>query len=86
MKTALLCAFLFAGSALLPAQVGQDLKAAGHDTKDAATTATQKTKNGTKKAYHKSKSGVKKGVHKTATATEKGANKVDQKTTGTGTK
>lgn len=85
MKTALLSVLLFASASVLPAQVGQDLKAAGQDTKDAATTAGHKTKNGTKKAYHKTKTGVKKGVHKSATETEKGAAKLDDKTTGTDT-
>lgn len=80
MKSVLLSVLLFASSGLLPAQVGQDLKAAGQDTKDAATTAGHKTKMGTKKAYHKTKRGVKRGVHKSATETEKGAAKLDEKT------
>ena len=80
MKTVFLSVLLFASSSLLPAQVGQDLKAAGHDTKDAATTAGHKTKMGTKKAYRKTKNGVKRGVHKSAAETEKGAAKLDEKT------
>src|SRR5947209_5529631 len=85
MKTAIFSVMLLAGSGLMFAQVGQDMKAAGQDTKDAATTAGHKTKNGTKRAYNKTKTGTRKGIHKGATETEKGAGKVDQKTTGTGT-
>lgn len=73
MKTAIATVLLLTGSVLMSAQVGQDMKDAGHDTKDAATTATHKTATGTKKAYHKSTHATKKGVHKTAT-------KVDEKT------
>ena len=85
MKTVVLSIMLCAGAGIVSAQVGQDMKAAGQDTKDAATTAGHKTKRATRRAYHKSKSGVKKGVHKTATATENGAARLDEKTTGTGT-
>ena len=85
MKTTLCSVFLLLGAGLMQAQVGQDIKAAGQDTKDAATTAGHKTKNGTKKAYHKTKHGVKKGIHKGATETEKGAAKLDAKTTGSDT-
>jgi hypothetical protein len=86
MKTVVLSLMLLTGAAMLSAQVGQDLKAAGKDTKDAATTAGHETKKGTTKAYHKTKSGVKKGVHKSATLTEKGADKVAGKSADTGTK
>lgn len=80
MKKTLFTVLLLAGVTIVSAQVGQDLKHAGADTKDAATTATKKTKNGTKKAYHKTKQGTKKVVHKGASETEKGANKVSDKT------
>ena len=79
MKTAFATLLLTAGCFAMSAQVGQDIKAAGHDTKDAATTATRKTKNGTKRAYHKSTHAVKKGAHKTAT-------KVSNSTSDTGTR
>jgi predicted small secreted protein len=62
------------------AQVGQDLKSAGKNVKDASVTGAHKTAKGTKKAYHKTKSGVKKGTHKAASETEKGAGKVADKT------
>jgi hypothetical protein len=87
MKATLLAILLIAGTGALSAQVGQDLKQAGHDTKDAATTAARKTKNGTTKAYHKSTRATKKVIHKGASETEKGAGKVSQKTaTDTSTK
>lgn len=38
---------------------GQDVKAAGRDTKDAAKDAGRGVKTGTKEAYHKTKSGTK---------------------------
>ena len=41
----------------------QDMKAAGHETKDAAKDVGHGVKQGTKKAYHKTKHGVKK-VHR----------------------
>ena len=66
MKTLLPLALLAAGS-LLAGQVGQDLKAAGQDTKDAADTAAHKTGHAVKKGATKSTHAVKKGVHKTAT-------------------
>jgi hypothetical protein len=47
----------------------QDMKDAGHDTKDAAKKTGRATKKGTKKA-----------AHKTARKTEEGAQKVEDKT------
>ncbi len=44
----------------------QDMKAAGHDTKEAAVNTGRGVKTGTKKAYHGTKRGVKKAYHKTA--------------------
>lgn len=49
--------------------VGQDMKDAGHATKQAA-----------KKTGHKVKRGVKKGTHKAAKKTREGAEKVEDKT------
>jgi Ni/Co efflux regulator RcnB len=48
---------------------GQDIKDAGHDTKQAA-----------KKTGHKVKRGTKKGTHKAAKKTRQGAEKVEDKT------
>jgi hypothetical protein len=85
-KKAVLCTALFFAT-LLPAyaQVGQDLKSAGKDVKDATVTGAEKTGTATKKVYGKTKNGVKKGVNKTATVTKKGADKVANKTAPTST-
>ena len=48
---------------------GQDIKDAGHDTKQAA-----------KKTGHKVKKGTKKATHKAAKKTKEGADKVEDKT------
>ncbi len=82
MKRAILSSVLVLATFGLPAfaQVGQDLKAAGQDTKDAAKTGAHKTANGTKRAYRATKRGVKKGTHKVANATQRGAGKVADKT------
>jgi predicted small secreted protein len=77
VKTGLLAiALLVASSAVAPVygQVGQDLKNAGKDTKDAAKTGAKKTAKGTKKGAKATKDGVKKGTHKTA---DKVADKTD---------
>jgi len=42
----------------------QDMKSAGHETKNAAVDAGHGIKQGTKKAYHKTKRGTKKAAHK----------------------
>jgi type IV secretory pathway TrbL component len=47
----------------------QDMKDAGHETKDAAKDAGHSVKQGTKKAYHKTKHGTKKAWHKTKDTT-----------------
>ena len=60
--------------------VGQDLKAAGRDTKAATKKAAENTEHGTKKAARATKRGANKGIHKTAAATERGAEKVERKT------
>lgn len=89
MKTVLVSLALLAASIPGWAQVGQDLKHAGEDTKNAAVTGTKKSgraiKNGATKSTHAVKKGatksthaVKKGVHKTATY-------VGDKTSGTST-
>lgn len=43
----------------------QDMKDAGHETKDAAKDTGHAIDHGTKKAYHKTKRGTKKAWHKT---------------------
>jgi len=48
----------------------QDLKDAGHDTKDAAKDTGHDVKHGTKKAYHKTKHATKKAWHKTENTTK----------------
>jgi hypothetical protein len=60
---------LVAGCMAIPAhsQVGQDLKAAGQDTKNAAKTGANKSTHAVKKGATKSTHAVKSGVHKTAT-------------------
>jgi len=48
----------------------QDMKDAGHETKDAAKDAAHGTKQETKKAYHKTKRGTKKAWNKTKDTTK----------------
>jgi type IV secretory pathway TrbL component len=55
----------------------QDMKSAGHDTKNAAVDTGHGIKTGTKKAYHKTKHGVKKAYHKTAKTLDPHANSQD---------
>ncbi|HEX4748427.1 MAG TPA: hypothetical protein VH302_02695 [Bryobacteraceae bacterium] len=66
MKTILLSLIVMAVP--IYAQVGQDLKNAGADTKDAAVTGSKKTGHAVKKGATKSTHAVKKGAHKTGTA------------------
>jgi Ni/Co efflux regulator RcnB len=47
----------------------QDMKDAGHESKDAAKNAGRSVKQGTKKTYHKTKRGTKKAWHKTENTT-----------------
>jgi hypothetical protein len=55
----------------------QDMKAAGHDTKNAAVNTGHGIKTGTKKVYHKTKHGVKKAYHKTKKTVDPHANSQD---------
>lgn len=48
----------------------QDMKDAGHDTKNAAKSAGHGVKQGTKKAYHATKNGTRKAWHKTKSTTK----------------
>jgi hypothetical protein len=68
-------------AASLNAQVGHDLKDAGHDTADATKTAAHKTAHGTKKVYHKSVHGTKVTAGKTAYNTRKVGDKIADKPT-----
>jgi Ni/Co efflux regulator RcnB len=51
----------------------QDMKDAGHETKNAAKDAGHGVKTGTKKAYHSTKRGTKKAWHKTKSTVKGGA-------------
>ena len=57
----------------------QDMKDAGHATKEAAKKTGKGIKDGTKKVAKKTTHVAKKGVNKTASVTEKGAGKVEPK-------
>ncbi len=48
------------------AQVGQDIKDAGHDTKTATEKGAKKSTSAVKKGYKKSTHATKKGIHKSA--------------------
>ena len=52
----------------------QDMKDAGHETKDAAKDAGHGVEKGSKKAYHKTKHETKKAWHKTRDTSEGAAN------------
>jgi len=52
----------------------QDMKDAGHETKDAAKDVGHGTEQGTKKAYHSTKRGTKKAWHKTKDTTKGAVN------------
>lgn len=69
MRTAFLSLALLVAGSTIPAyaQVGQDLKAAGQDTTDAAKTGATKSTHAVKKGATKSTHAAKSGVHKTAT-------------------
>lgn len=68
----------FAATPYLQDGTKQDMKSAGHETKDAAADAGHGVKTGTKKAYHKTKHGVKKAYHKTAHTLDPHANSQDE--------
>ena len=89
MRTTLFAIGLLLGSSATYSSgaqtVGQDLKKAGSNTKQAAQTGTADTKKNVKKGAKATSHGVKKGTHKAASATERGAHNVKEKTTGTGT-
>lgn len=68
-KTFVWVGLLVSSCIAIPAysQVGQDLKGAGQDTKDAAKTGATKSTHAVKKGATKSTHATKKGIHKTAT-------------------
>ena len=63
------------------AQVGQDLKNAGHDTSDAAKTAAHKTAHTTKYGAHRTEHFTRRTAHKTATGTRNVGRRVEDKPT-----
>lgn len=76
---ALLAVFLFAAAPthlLAQDSAKQDMKDAGHETKEAA----KDTGHAVKKTAKKTKKAVKKGTNKAAEKTEHGAEKVEEKT------
>jgi hypothetical protein len=85
---ALFLAVAMAGPAFGTAQTGQqeeqspkqDMKDAGHATKDAAKATGRATKKTAKKTGYAVKHGTKKAVNKTAEKTQEGADKVRDKT------
>jgi Ni/Co efflux regulator RcnB len=83
MKKRILCTF-FAASAwisMASAQTaGQDMKNAGHETKDAAKDVGKGTEHAAKTTGRKTKHVARQATHGTAKETEKGANKVEEKT------
>jgi hypothetical protein len=88
-KSTSLAIFLFAamvGSSLALPQsqedqsAKQDMKDAGHATKDAAKDTGRATKKTAKKTGHAVKHTTKKATHKTAQKTREGAQKVEDKT------
>ena len=76
-------ALLLAGAAAIPGvsqTAKQDMKDAGHETKEAAKDAGSSVKKTTKKTAHRVKKTSKNVVNKGADATERGAAKVKDKT------
>lgn len=72
---ALLAAPVYAMPRALSAQsAGQDMKSAGHDTKDAAKDAGKGVKKGTTKSWHATKKGTKTAYHKTWSTTKGAVN------------
>jgi len=63
------------------AQVGQDLKNAGHDTADATKTAAHDTAHTTKHIAHRTAHTTKRAAHKTATGTRNVGRRAEGKPT-----
>jgi hypothetical protein len=76
----LLASTLVLGSVASMAQTaGQDMKDAGHETKQAAKDTGHGIKKGTKTAYRKTKNGTKKAYHKTGQGVAKVGDKMEGK-------
>lgn len=77
-----LSAFSAVASPINPQDPGfkQDMKNAGHNTKNAAKDTGHGVKSGTKKTGHAIKHDTKRGAHATAKKTDQGARKVERKT------
>lgn len=58
----------------------QDMRNAGHETKDAAKDTGHGVESGTKKTWHSTKRGTKKATHHVAHETHEGAEHVERKT------
>lgn len=73
--------FICAAALAIPAvaQVKDELKTAGQDTKHAGKDVGEATKDGAKKTGKAVKKGTKKTTHAAATKTEEGADRVRQK-------
>jgi hypothetical protein len=72
MAVTLVAGFVLSAGAM-QAQVGRDMKDAGHDTKDAGKTVGHDTAHDSKVVAHKTSSGTKKVYRKTAHGTSVGA-------------
>lgn len=75
----LLASAMMLSVASLSAQDGakQDMKDAGHDTKNAAKDTGRGVKTGTRKAYHSTKRGTKRAYHKTGRGIKKVGDKME---------
>ncbi len=71
---------LMVGAAAAQESAGQDMKDAGHDTKNAAKDVGHGTATAAKKTGTATKNTTKKVVHKGAQKTDQGATKVETKT------
>jgi hypothetical protein len=58
----------------------QDMKDAGHSTKNASKDTGNGVKSGSKKTWHETKHTTKKATHKTAQKTDEGAKNVEHET------
>ena len=67
------------GFGLSAQTAGQDMKDAGHDTKNAAKDTGHGIKKGTKTGYRKTKNGTKKAYHKTGHGLAKVGDKMEGK-------
>jgi hypothetical protein len=72
-------ASVFASTPIAGQTAGQDMKDAGHDTKDAAKSTGRGVKKGAKTGYRKTKNGTKKAYHKTGEGVAKVGDKMEGK-------